>query len=537
VFAQMPGPMPGWYDADIGDVGQPGGSTQSDDTFRVSGAGSDIWGTTDSFHFTFTTMAGDGDIAVLARSESATHPFAKAGVMLRQSLDPSSPTVIFDVKPDGGTELMIRSYAGYPMLFRTGSAGSFPVWLHLTRIGQNIAAFTSSQSCSMGCSGWTMVSNGWIPWVAGPAFMGLAVTSHDSSTLNDAVLDFWAAKTLDAPWQQTDVYTQTQLDFASSGNPASGGQPGVFVVPGAGADIWGTADSFKYVWQTVMPGDATLIARVVADQHTHPFAKAGVMMRDSTNPSVASVVLDVKPDGGVEFMVRPTYGAETEFIAGGALALPGWLRLVKAGDQFTAFTSTDGASWDVIGTMTASLSQNGATFAAGLATTAHDSSAPPTEVAVFDNVSLSAATPTNLLYEAGFEGYDAPELGTPGWASDREIAAVSETLEPHTGRKNGACRSTTYQDCGIYQDVVTRSPENYAVTFYANADRPGALVGVNVNGTTVGRANVEPRGTGYGAPYSFRFRANAGDTIRVWMYSPATPGSAVIDDVVLAAYW
>lgn len=79
VFAQMPGPMPGWYDADIGKVGQPGGSTQSDDTFRVSGAGSDIWGTADSFHFTFTTMAGDGDIAVLARSESATDPFAKAG--------------------------------------------------------------------------------------------------------------------------------------------------------------------------------------------------------------------------------------------------------------------------------------------------------------------------------------------------------------------------------------------------------------------------------------------------------------------------
>jgi hypothetical protein len=83
--------------------------------------------------------------------------------------------------------------------------------------------------------------------------------------------------------------------------------------------------------------------------------------------------------------------------------------------------------------------------------------------------------------------------------------------------------------------VVVPASDNYVVTFYANADRTGALIGANVNG--VGHANVEPRGTDYGAPYSFRFRANTGDTIRVWMYSPATRGSAVIDDVVLAAYW
>jgi hypothetical protein len=63
VFAQIRGPIPGWYDADIGEVGQPGSSSQSDDTFRISGAGSDIWGTADSFHFTYTNMAGDGDIS------------------------------------------------------------------------------------------------------------------------------------------------------------------------------------------------------------------------------------------------------------------------------------------------------------------------------------------------------------------------------------------------------------------------------------------------------------------------------------------
>jgi hypothetical protein len=69
---------------------------------------------------------------------------------------------------------------------------------------------------------------------------------------------------------------------------------------------------------------------------------------------------------------------------------------------------------------------------------------------------------------------------------------------------------------------------------YANADRSGGLVGANVNGKTAVISNVAVRGFGvYGAPYTMSFSANAGDTIHVWMYSPATPGYVVIDDVSL----
>jgi hypothetical protein len=48
------------------------------------------------------------------------------------------------------------------------------------------------------------------------------------------------------------------------------------------------------------------------------------------------------------------------------------------------------------------------------------------------------------------------------------------------------------------------------------------------------RPNVGVRGFGnYGSSYELRFDARSGDTIRVWMYSPATPGYVVIDDVTL----
>src|SRR5262249_37171241 len=93
-----------WQTADVGDVGTPGYAYQGSagDLF-VGGAGSDIWGTADSFRFVHQSIL-DGEISAVIAGESNTHPFAKAGVMIRQTLDPRSPHVVLDVKPDGGVE-------------------------------------------------------------------------------------------------------------------------------------------------------------------------------------------------------------------------------------------------------------------------------------------------------------------------------------------------------------------------------------------------------------------------------------------------
>jgi probable HAF family extracellular repeat protein len=147
-------------------------------------------------------------------------------------------------------------------------------------------------------------------------------------------------------------------------------------------------------------------------------------------------------------------------------------------------------------------------------------------------------TPTglNLLVDGGFEGYAPPDLGPPGWVSDdlRAVPAKSESNQPHTGTRNGACWATTHQDCGMYQEVTAPANGTYNLVFSANADRAGGLVGVNVNGHTVGYAKVAVNGFGsYGTQIPMTFVANQGDTIRVWMFSPATPGYVVIDDVLL----
>src|SRR5262245_8291619 len=140
----------------------------------------------------------------------------------------------------------------------------------------------------------------------------------------------------------------------------------------------------------------------------------------------------------------------------------------------------------------------------------------------------------NLLEQPGFEGYQPPSLGGPGWIADagRQTAAFSETHQPRTGAKNGACWSASSLDCGMYHVLTAPATGTYALTFYATADRAGGFVGVNVGTAFAASRPVQARGfANYGAPYTMSFSAQAGSSIVVWMYSPASPGYVVVDDV------
>jgi hypothetical protein len=56
-------PLPnGWLDSDVGSFGLFGNATYANGEFTVSGAGSEIYGTSDSFHFAYQALTGDGSI-------------------------------------------------------------------------------------------------------------------------------------------------------------------------------------------------------------------------------------------------------------------------------------------------------------------------------------------------------------------------------------------------------------------------------------------------------------------------------------------
>jgi len=356
----------------VGSVALAGTASYSSGLFTVNGSGADIWGTADGFQFVYQPLNGGGQVVARLTGEQNTDPYAKAGIMIREDLGAGSRHVLLDRRPGGDVEFMSRSGTGGSTAYLGGTTQATPAWLRLTRDGNAVTAAVSSDGATWRTVGSTSVT------MAASVYVGLVVCSHTAGSRNASTFDHvtvGAGAALPSPWTQQDVGS---VGVAGSGSYSSG----AFTVSGAGADIWGTADSFHYVSQPLNSA-TTIVARVAGVQNTGTYAKAGVMFRGALGAGAAHAVLDVKPGGGVEFMVRSASGGTTAYVAGSAQAAPVWLRLVRSGSTITASTSPDGATWQTVGSASVSL---GTAPYAGLAVCSHDTAR--TNTSTFDSVSV-----------------------------------------------------------------------------------------------------------------------------------------------------
>jgi len=392
-----------WTNQDIGSVGQTGSSSFASGVFTVQGAGADIWGTSDAFQAVMQPITGDVQIVARVATMQATNTYAKAGLMLRGALTANSAHVILDVRPNGSIEFMTRSSNGGLTSYLSGATQTAPVWLKLTRVGNTVTGFVSSSGLS-----WTQVGSTTLS-IPAAANVGLIVTSHSVSQLSTATFDNVAVAggtTLVAPWQNIDIGAVGQAGAGSSSNS-------VFSLKGAGSDIWGSSDSFHAVQQS-LTGDAQLIARVTSIQNTNTFAKAGLMLRDSTAAGAAHVILDVRPTGDIEFMTRAASGGVTTWLSGAVKTAPVWLKLTRAASLVTGYVSADGASWTEVGSTTLTF---GPSPLAALIVTSHDTA--QLNAATFDNVSAGPLaivlppppeTPNSPSPSMGASGVSAPTV-------------------------------------------------------------------------------------------------------------------------------
>src|SRR5207244_2742881 len=98
--------------SDIGNVAVPGSASYSNGTFSVSGDGVDIWGKSDTFRFVYQQLVGDGEIIARTASLQNTNPFAKGGVMFRESLAADAKEVNVVVTPVNGVRFIRRNLTG-----------------------------------------------------------------------------------------------------------------------------------------------------------------------------------------------------------------------------------------------------------------------------------------------------------------------------------------------------------------------------------------------------------------------------------------
>ncbi len=174
---------PVFLSADVGAVGQAGSVSGSEGVLTVRASGTDIWDAADAFHFYSTALSGDGEMAARIASLAETDAWAKAGIMVRETLDASSRFVMAVVTPAQGASLQHRSVAGGACSLASGPNVKAPCWIRLQRAGDT---FTSS------------VSTDGVQWTSMPpvtlvlprdVLIGLCATAHNNSALTTAVFD------------------------------------------------------------------------------------------------------------------------------------------------------------------------------------------------------------------------------------------------------------------------------------------------------------------------------------------------------------
>ncbi len=217
--------------------------------------------------------------------------------------------------------------------------------------------------------------------------------------------------TMPSPWQSADIGTPLVPGTADY-SPTSKS----FYIDGSGADVYGANDQFHYVYQP-LNGDGTIVARVRYQTVSSAWAKAGVMIKESTttgskyvdalttpttSPNTPNINgIGCTPNGCnaplPPIMPSVGYGVRMQYNFTGSKGVTApvagfnspneWLKLQRSGNVFTSWYSIDGSNWLLIGSTTLAMN---ASATIGLFVTSHNIGQLST--VAFDNVQVTAST-------------------------------------------------------------------------------------------------------------------------------------------------
>lgn len=315
------------------------------------------------------------------------------------------------------------------------------------------------------------------------------------------------AQSLPTPWSSSDIGAPALSGSATHSN-------GVFTVNAAGTDIWYSSDQFHFVYQP-FSGDGEIIARVASLANSDMWAKAGVMIRESLTSQSRHATVVVTPGAGYSFQRRPLTGGSSVDTSGGTGAAPGWLRLVRSGDQFTAYRSTNGTTWTLIASDTITM---GATVYAGLAVTSHNGGARTTaaidSVRVTSQSSGNAPPAVSVTQPATNTHYPAPASMTIGASAtdpENRMASVgfyvnnsligTDTTSPYSAAWSTSTPGT-YTIAAMAQDADGGSSWSSSVTVIVDAANRAPTVSLT----------SPAAGATFTAPATVNLAASASDT-------------------------
>ncbi len=277
-------------------------------------------------------------MTVFLESLSSGQDEALAGIMMRSNATQGSAYAAVVATPSKGIRFRWRSASGVMSeALAAGGVIQAPVWLRLTRSGNTVIGNYSYDG-----ENWLQLGEPQPVALSNSALAGLCLSSDQSLSPGLKSAAFSHLSLTLPRWSSRDI-----------GSPAMRGwtefDGETMIVHGGGTDIYGNSDQFHFASQTTLE-DVTVLARVEALTESGPHAKSGVMVRESKDPASSYAFLFVKPGGRVGFEFRNGTGRPSggfEEVEG--VPVPCQLALVRSGNTFTAYYSTDGAEWIRVG--------------------------------------------------------------------------------------------------------------------------------------------------------------------------------------------
>ncbi len=287
-----------------------------------------------------------------------------------------------------------------------------------------------------------------------------------------------------------------------------------YTVQAGGMDIWVTADSFHYSYNTTkVSGNFTVTVRVHSLAYVDDWSKAGIMCRSSLAENAAHASILRSGTQGIHLQTRPVTGQVTLgwYLGPSGPSDPVWLRLARQGDVFAALYAPDAGgrpgTWS--SPVLAVVPMPPAVYL-GLATTSHlDGTAVTAEYRSYDPRPLG-----------GFPSLPALGLETIGPAGGMDYMGIREVIGNGPITDQDLCYASLQSLTGTivdYQAGVLNIADKGEAGHFGNDAEFGVVTAGHRNAGDVDNLSLVAKGAVYipvAGDYTFCVNSDDGFTLQ-----------------------